>query len=124
MQEKELTVQDITGAIQSQHAEVPAGYIDSGDSEMNVRVTGEAGTTGEFSSLIIPGRKGQPLWRKFTIGDVGTVEDGLANVRRLSRAMGQPTVSLGIRKQRGTNAVEVAKAVKTASPWRSLLSAA
>jgi len=112
MQQKELTVQDITDTIQSQHAEVPAGYIDSGASEMNVRVTGEAGTTKEFSSIIIPGRKGQPLWKKFSIGDVATVEDGLADVRRISRAMGKPTVSLGIRKQRGTNAVEVARAVK------------
>jgi HAE1 family hydrophobic/amphiphilic exporter-1 len=112
MQGKELTVQDITDAITSQHAEVPAGYIDSGASEMNVRVTGEAGTTKEFSSIFIPGRKGQPLWRKFSIGDVGTVEDGLADIRRISRAMGQPTVSLGIRKQRGTNAVAVANAIK------------
>jgi HAE1 family hydrophobic/amphiphilic exporter-1 len=112
MQAKELTVQDITAAIESQHAEVPAGYIDSGASEMNVRVTGEAGTTKEFSSIIIPGRQGSPLWKKFMIGDVADVQDGLADVRRISRAMGRPTVSLGIRKQRGTNAVAVADAVK------------
>jgi len=96
----------------TEHSEVPAGYIDTGSNEMNVRVTGEAGTTKEFSSIIIPGRQGQPLWRKFTIGDIGTVEEGLADVRRISRTMGEPTVSLGIRKQRGTNAVQVADAVK------------
>jgi hydrophobe/amphiphile efflux-1 (HAE1) family protein len=112
MQRKELTVQDITGAIQTQHAEVPAGYIDSGANEMNVRVTGEAASVKEFGSIIIPGRKGQPLWKRFSISDVGFVEDGLADIRRISRAMGTPTISFGIRKQRGTNAVEVAKAVK------------
>lgn len=112
MEKKELTVEDITTAIEREHAEVPAGYIDTGSNELNVRVTGEAASPAEFSSLIIPGRSGQPLWRKFTIADIGTVEDGLANVRNVSRTMGVTTIGLGIRKQRGTNAVEVADAVK------------
>ena len=112
MRANELTVDDVTSAIMTEHAEVPAGYIDTGRNEMNIRVTGEAGTTEEFKSIIIPGRRGTPLWKKFTIGDVAEVEDGLANIRRISRSMGETTVGLGIRKQRGTNAVEVADAVK------------
>ena len=112
MRAKELTVDDVVGAIQSEHAEVPAGYIDTGRREMNIRVVGEAGSTQEFSSLIIPSRKGSPLWRKFVIGDVAEVEDGLANIRRISRTMDETAVGLGIKKQRGTNAVQVAHDVK------------
>ncbi|MCX5778846.1 MAG: efflux RND transporter permease subunit [Elusimicrobia bacterium] len=112
MRQNELTVNDITAAIASEHAEVPAGYIDSGKSETNVRVVGEAASTAEFASLIIPARQGSPMWKKITIGDVAEVEDGLANIRRISRTMGTTAVGLGIRKQRGTNAVEVAQAVK------------
>jgi len=112
MRKNELTVDDVVGAIETEHAEVPAGYIDTGMNEMNVRVFGEAGSTKEFSSIIIPARKGSPLWKKFTIGDVAEVEEGLDNVRRISRAMDMPTVGLGIKKQRGTNAVAVARAVK------------
>ena len=112
MRQNELTVNDITAAIASEHAEVPAGYIDSGKSETNVRVVGEAASTAEFASLIIPARQDSPMWKKITIGDVAEVEDGLANIRRISRTMGTTAVGLGIRKQRGTNAVEVAQAVK------------
>lgn len=112
MSRNELTVDDVTGAIATEHAEVPAGYINTGRREMNVRVTGEAGSTQEFSSIVIPQRKGSLLWKKFTIGDVAAVEDGLADIRRISRANGVTTIGLGIRKQRGTNAVEVAHAVK------------
>ncbi|HXV28145.1 MAG TPA: efflux RND transporter permease subunit, partial [bacterium] len=36
----------------------------------------------------------------------------LADVRRISRVLGKPAVGLGIRKQRGTNAVEVARKVR------------
>lgn len=112
MRRNELTVEDITSAIQSEHAVIPAGYIDTGRNELNVRVLGEAESTKEFSSIIIPARKGAPLWKKFMIGDVAEVEDGLANIRFISRSMGMTTVGLGIKKQRGTNAIKVAHAVK------------
>jgi HAE1 family hydrophobic/amphiphilic exporter-1 len=39
------------------------------------------------------------------------VEDGLADMRRIARSSGRPTVGLGIRKQRGSNEVEVAHKV-------------
>jgi len=112
MKKDELTVDDISAAILSQHAELPAGYIDSGPNETNVRVVGEATTPAEFSSIIIPSRVGSLLWKKFNIGDVATVEDNLANVRQISRVMGQYAVSIGVRKQRKTNAVEVAHNIK------------
>lgn len=112
MRDNELTIDDITSAIQSEHAEVPAGYIDTGKNELNIRVVGEASSVKEFASIIIPSRKGSPIWKKFTIGDVAEVEEGTENIRRISRAMGKNTVGLGIRKQRGVNSVKVANDVK------------
>jgi len=112
MREKELTVDDVVSAISSEHSEVPAGYISTGKNEMNIRVAGEAETVKEFTSIVIPARKGSPLWKTFHIGDVAVVEDGTEDVRRISRADGVSAVSIGIRKQRGTNSVQIAKAVR------------
>ena len=112
MHDKEITVGDITSTINTEHAETPAGYIDTGAKEMNIRVVGEAGSVKEFSSMIIPSREGSALWRKFKIGDVATVEDGLENVRSISRTGGKVAVSMGIRKQRGTNSVQIAADVQ------------
>jgi HAE1 family hydrophobic/amphiphilic exporter-1 len=95
-----------------QHSEVPAGRIENKLNELNVRVMGEAGSVTEFENILIPSRTGMPLWRRFRIKDVARVEDGLADIRRISRTNGIPSVGLGIRKQRGTNAVDVARAVK------------
>lgn len=108
----ELTVEDVISAISSEHTEVPAGRIENLKYELNIRVMGEARSIEEFENLIIPARRGMPLWRTFKIKDVGRVEDGLADVRRISRTNGIPSVGLGIKKQRGTNAVEVARLVK------------
>ena len=113
MQEEQLTVEDILNAIGYQHADLPAGYIDTGPKEINVRVYGEASTPEQFQNLIIPERvRGGPIWKNLRISDVGRVEDGLADIRRISRAWGKTAIGLGIVKQRGTNAMEVSKGVK------------
>jgi hydrophobe/amphiphile efflux-1 (HAE1) family protein len=113
MQQMELTVEDVLNAIDFQHADIPSGYIDTGPKEINVRVYGEATTPQQFENLTIPTRvRGGPIWKSLRIGDVGSVEDGLADIRRISRSWGKTAIGLGIVKQRGTNAVAVADAVK------------
>ncbi len=108
----QLTVQDIINTVGNQHAETPAGYITSGNKEMNVRVMGEAATPEAFSRLVITGRGGATIWKTFRIKDVAQVEDGLNDIRRMARTNGRLSVGLGIMKQRGSNAVAVAKAVR------------
>jgi HAE1 family hydrophobic/amphiphilic exporter-1 len=113
MAKREITVEDVLGAINSQHADVPAGYLDSSDKEYNVRVYGEAYSPEDFSNLLIPTRvRGGAIYRKIRFGDVGRIEDGLNDVRRISRFQGERAVGMGIIKQRGTNAVAVADAVR------------
>jgi HAE1 family hydrophobic/amphiphilic exporter-1 len=113
MAKREITVEDVLAAIGSQHADVPAGYLDSEGKEYNVRVYGEAYSAEEFSALSIPTRvRGGTVTRKIRFGDIGAVEDGLNDVRRISRYRGERAVGLGIIKQRGTNAVAVSDAVQ------------
>ncbi len=113
MQAQELTVEDILNTISSQHADAPAGYLSAGPQEINLRIYGEATTPEEFEKILIPNRvRGGPVWKPIRLGEVGTVEDGLADVRRISRTMGERAVGIGIIKQRGSNATAVADAVK------------
>jgi hydrophobe/amphiphile efflux-1 (HAE1) family protein len=112
MRQRELTVDDVIAAIQQQHAEVPAGRIETAKQELNVRVMGEADTVEKFMKITIPGRQGAPIWKTIRIGDIATVEDGLDDIRRISRSDGKTAVGLGIRKRRGANAVAVADEVR------------
>ncbi len=107
----QLTVQDIISAVQQEHKEMPAGRIEAKEKEFNVRVMGEAITTEEFENILIPSRAGQPVYKPIYLKDVATIEDGLADIRRIVRSSGKPAVALGIRKQRGSNEVEVAHKV-------------
>ena len=108
----QFTVQDVITAIEREHVEQPAGRIETGQQELNVRSMGEAGSVEEFGNILITTRGGQPVYRPILLKDVATIEDGLADVRRISRIMGETAVGLGIRKQRGANDVEVARRVR------------
>jgi len=107
----QLTVQDVINAIQREHAEIPAGRIETKTHELNVRAMGEASSVEEFSHLLITRRGNEPVSRPIALKDVAIIEDGLADTRRISRIMGKTAVGLGIRKQRGANEVAVAHRV-------------
>ena len=107
----QFTVQDVIDAVKAEHEEVPAGRIETADKEFNVRVMGEAITTREFENLLLPKRSGQPVFKPIYLKEVASIEDGLADVRRIARSNGRQSVALGIRKQRGANEVEVGRNV-------------
>jgi len=109
----ELTAEDVLATIRSQHTELPAGRLTTEKTERNIRVMGESTNVEELSHLVIPGRVREGyLWKTFRLSDVSQIEDGLEDVRRKARVLGKSSVGIGIRKQRGANAVEVAKRVK------------
>jgi len=114
-----FSVSDVLNTIRSEHSELPAGRIETETKEFNVRTMGEAQSTKEFGDLVINQRGGAPNYAPIRLKELAEVEEGLDDVRRISRvadvAEGKPaesSVGLGIRKQRGSNAVEVAHAVK------------
>ena len=112
LDEYQLTVNDVINAVQENHVEIPAGLIETPNKEMNVRAMGEANSVEQFENIVIPRRGGELIYKPIYIKDVARVEDGLADQRRLSRVLGKTAIGIGIRKQRGSNAVEVAHQVK------------
>lgn len=108
----DLSVSDLVSSIQGEHAELPAGLIESKDEELNVRTYGEATTIEDFLKLPILKRGGSPNYTPIQLSDVATAELGLESDRSIARAMGETSIGLGIRKQRGVNSVEVANNVK------------
>lgn len=110
-----ISVNDIMDAISSEHSELPGGFVETDKKNFNVRTMGEAKTVDEFKSIVISRRAGAMIadpTNMVKIGQVADVSMGLDEIRRLSRFNGEPALGLGIRKQRGSNAVAVAKAVK------------
>jgi hydrophobe/amphiphile efflux-1 (HAE1) family protein len=105
---RSLTAQDVVGAIQNKHLEMPGGRIETTVQEYSVKVEGEYATVDGLSNLVIAERGGVIT----TIKDVGQVVDGSEDLRSIARFNGIPTVGLGVRKQSGFNTVAVADATR------------
>jgi hydrophobe/amphiphile efflux-1 (HAE1) family protein len=105
---KTLTVSDVINALRREHVELPAGRIETSGREVNVRVMGEALDLATLRRIVV---REQPTGATY-LEDVAIVEDGFEDVRRMSRVMGMPSQGIGIKKQRGANAVAVAGGVK------------
>jgi hydrophobe/amphiphile efflux-1 (HAE1) family protein len=108
----QLTPGDVIATIQSEHIEIPAGRILQEKTETNLRILGEAMTPEELARIPITRRSGAPVYETIRIGELGRVEAGLEDARRLSRTNGEFSVGIGIKKQRGANAVAIAEQVR------------
>jgi HAE1 family hydrophobic/amphiphilic exporter-1 len=103
-----LSIQQLKEALLRQNVEIPGGRVTSGLNEEGLRTLGRIESVGAFEDLIVADFKGSPV----RVRDVATVVDGEVEPRTLSRLNGQNAVSLLIRKQSGTNTVQVVDAVK------------
>jgi len=114
LNEFDLTISDVINAFKSQHVESAAGQFVEKLRELRVRWLGEATTIEEVKNIRILKRGGgeRVYGRKLYIKDVAEVVDGLSDIRRIARVNGQQAIALQIRKQRGTNEVDVADSVR------------
>ena len=107
-----LTVADVVRALASQNLEVPGGEVKRGNVEFTVRTLGRVERALDLKDIAVANQNG----RTIAIGDLGTVEDGAAEMDSIAvfgeQKTDTPTVLLNIRKQSGTNTVEVARQVR------------
>jgi HAE1 family hydrophobic/amphiphilic exporter-1 len=103
-----LTVTDVARALQAQNIEIPGGRVDQGLRSLTLRTRGRVQTVPEFGDLVIREKEGHPV----RLSDVATAEDGEAEPTTVANVNGEPAVILDIRRQSGTNPVEVVKTVQ------------
>src|SRR3989440_5101912 len=103
-----LTVTDVSRALQAQNIEIPGGRVDQGPQSVTLRTRGRVQTVAEFGDIVVREKDGHPV----RVVDVARVEDGEAEAETIANVNGAGTVLLQVRRQSGTNTVEVVKAVK------------
>ncbi len=105
-----VAVDELIGAIRSEHAEIPGGKLEAAGrtSEFSVKTKGEVESVAEFAEIAVGYRAG----RATRVGDVARVEDGMEDERSYAELDGQQGVALEVRKQSGRNSVEIAQLVR------------
>jgi HAE1 family hydrophobic/amphiphilic exporter-1 len=103
-----ITVNDVSRALQQQNAEIPGGRIEEGPRTLTLRTLGRVANVNVFNDVVVKDVNGHQIMLR----DVARVEDGMADATSLVNVNGVSTVVLQIRRQSGTNTVEVVNAVK------------
>jgi HAE1 family hydrophobic/amphiphilic exporter-1 len=103
-----LTALDVEQAIRRDNTTVPGGNVKAGLSDMYVRPVAEYRTVGEVGRTVVTNVDGNPVHT----ADVAEVVDGWEDVRYLAEANGVPSVTVEVRKQSGSNTVDVAQRIR------------
>ncbi len=103
-----LTAIDVQNAIVAENTTLPGGNVKSGITDIYVRTLGEYTSIGQISETIITRIDGKPV----RVRDVATVEDGYEDLNRVVNVNDKPMIRMGIRKQTGSNTVEVASQIR------------
>lgn len=104
----EMPIDRIRTALVNQNANVPGGNLTGPVVEQSLRTMGRISRVEQFEDLIVSLRGTAPV----RLSDIARVEDGHKELRAFSRLDGEPTVTLQIRRQSGSNTVSVIDAVQ------------
>ncbi|MFC1508965.1 efflux RND transporter permease subunit [Candidatus Omnitrophota bacterium] len=103
-----LSFNDISEAIISEHITIPGGNMEIGDFSYTVRVPGEIKDPYMFGNLVVTASPDGPVY----IRDIADVEYGFKDRTTIARLDGKPSISIGITKRSGENIIYVTDQVK------------
>ncbi len=103
-----LTANDLINAFNTQHVQLPGGFLVSSQTEKLIKLDLEFHNVKDLGELIINHRDGAPVHLK----DIATITDSITDSRQVARYKGQPTVGLGMVKIANANTVEIIKEVE------------
>jgi hydrophobic/amphiphilic exporter-1 (mainly G- bacteria), HAE1 family len=104
-----LTVDQVRNAVQRQNVEIPGGQFTAGPADVALRTMGRIKNVEDFNRIVISYRADGSV---ITFGDIGRVQDSVQEIRSATRLTGTPAIGVQVRKQSGTNTVEVVDRVQ------------
>jgi len=103
-----VTTAQLVQALQTQNVQIPGGKVEQGLHDLTLRTYGRVTDPQDFANIAITTRNGYPV----KIGDVARIEDSVRDAESIASVDGKPAVVMNIRKQSGTNTIEVVDRLK------------
>lgn len=103
-----LTTAQLVAALQSQNVQIPGGKVEQGLRDLTLRTYGRVQSPADFANIPLSTTNGYVV----KVGDVAHIEDSVAEPESIATVDGKSAVVMNIRKQSGTNSVEVIERLK------------
>ena len=104
---RRVAPQQVIATIVAESYSIPGGSVEQAGQDLLLRTPGNFNTVADVANLQVPTALGA-----VRVGDIATVQDGWKEQDTFSRLDGQEAVIVSVRKQSGTNTVQVADRVK------------
>ena len=105
--ERQITLSEVRNAIRARNRDVSGGDLDSGKRRYLLRTVGRFATTEDIENMVITQRDGAFI----RLRDLGYAELSTFEIQSYSYGNGIPNISLAVRRQIGSNVVEVKRDV-------------
>ncbi len=102
-----LSIAQVSQAIRGENLNLPAGKVTQKDFDFILRTSEEFVRVDELLNIVVATPQGAPVYLR----DVAAVSDSFKKRQAISRVNGVECISMVVRKQSGTNSVEVADGV-------------
>ena len=103
-----LTTAQLVSALQAQNVQIPGGKVEQGLRDLTLRTYGRVQSPHDFAAIPIATQNGYVV----RVGDVAHIEDSVAEPESVASVEGKPAVVMFVRKQSGTNSIEVVNRLK------------
>jgi HAE1 family hydrophobic/amphiphilic exporter-1 len=107
-----LTVEMISGVLNAENMNLPAGNIEMGMMDYPIRIQGEFQSSDEIRNIILTNYMGQPIYLK----DIATIKDTIRDMTYHETINGKDGVRVIIQKQSGANTVKISEEIKKIMP--------
>jgi HAE1 family hydrophobic/amphiphilic exporter-1 len=104
---RRVAPQQVISTIVAESYSIPGGSVEQAGQDLLLRTPGNFKTVEDVANLQVPTALGA-----VRVGDIATVQDGWKEQDTYSRLDGQEAVLVTVRKQSGTNTVQVGERVK------------
>ena len=103
-----VTALDVQRTIAQQNITMPGGRVDTGPEQLTLRIHGRVEKPEQIGDLFLR----QDVGHAIRVRDVGRVEDGAEDRESAAVLNGQPAIVLAVRKQSGSNTVQVVDEIR------------
>jgi HAE1 family hydrophobic/amphiphilic exporter-1 len=108
LQKYGISAPELERALKTQNIELPSGRVEQGARQLTLRTRGRVETVEQLAAIVIATKDGYAV----RVSDVASVEDSMAEPESAGFKGQRSTVILNIRKQSGTNTIEVVHLIK------------
>jgi len=108
MEAYNLTIEQIGNVLRAENLNMPAGYIEMGQTDYPLRIQGEFPESDIMKNIVVSNYNGNNVYLR----DVAEVRDTIRETKLDTRINGMPGMTMYVMKQSGGNTVKVTKEIE------------